>query len=236
MSTVAAMLCTDALRLVVTDDAGTAVRLGRQQRPFSKGQRQALAARDRHCRAPGCLALPSWCHTHHVIPWSVGGNTNLDNAILLCSFHHHELHRGRLGVVPAREVGASGHPWAVLSVWHLRRLAADTLESAERSCTLPSVAAPPRVGRAETSAWRSREREWTLQLPDADDRPSWRRHGSAGRWPSSSPQPSSGARAVARSARGRTGPDLTGPRRTDLRWHLHRRIRLAVDARGRGSP
>ena len=283
MSTVAAMLCTDALRLVVTDEAGTAVRLGRQQRPFSKAQRQALAARDRHCRAPGCLAPPSWCHTHHVIPWSVGGHTNLDNAIVLCSFHHHELHRGRLGVVPSREVGAMGHPWAVLSVWHLRRLAAETRESAERSCTLPSVAAPPRVGRAETSAWCSREGEWTLRLPAADDRPSRRRPGPVGRRHSSSQRPRGEARAAAPSRAvgtavdpappvrlpdaeptgcatpgvlsgvfdlwrvlqpGRGGsravvhsaPGRTGPRRTDLRWHPPGRIRLAVDARGRGSP
>ncbi|WP_394163183.1 DUF222 domain-containing protein [Galactobacter valiniphilus] len=199
MSTVAAMLCTDALRLVVTDDAGTAVRLGRQQRPFSKAQRQALAARDRHCRAPGCLAPPSWCHTHHVIPWSAGGHTNLDNAILLCSFHHHELHRGRLGVVPAREVGAVGHPWAVLSVWHLRRLAAERRQEARTAAADgqgarqgvgqglgPSsgqgrVAWSPdeanRAARSRPSAWSARGPKWTARLSSGRPEPGRSSHG-----------------------------------------------------------
>ncbi|MDR2255305.1 MAG: HNH endonuclease [Arthrobacter sp.] len=164
LSTVTAMLCTDALRLLVTDEAGTAVRMGRQQRPFTRAQRQALAARDRHCRAPGCLAPPAWCHTHHVIPWSVGGPTNLDNAILLCSFHHHELHRGRLGVVPAAELGQANHPWAVLSSWHLRTLAAQRGQA--------NVEAPPRrleqpTARGGTCALNCSGPVYSLVLPDA---------------------------------------------------------------------
>ncbi|HEY3834373.1 MAG TPA: HNH endonuclease signature motif containing protein, partial [Acidimicrobiia bacterium] len=35
----------------------------------------------------------SWCEAHHVIPWWAGGATNLDNLVLLCSFHHHVVHR-----------------------------------------------------------------------------------------------------------------------------------------------
>ena len=37
----------------------------------------------------------AWCETHHPHPWSTGGKTNLDNAALLCSHHHHRAHDAR---------------------------------------------------------------------------------------------------------------------------------------------
>ncbi len=95
---IAHLLCDAAIQLLLTDNRGAPLRLGREQRLFSKDQRRVLVARDRHCRAPGCDIPATWCEAHHVVPWSGGGYTDVGNAILLCSFHHHEIDRGRLRV------------------------------------------------------------------------------------------------------------------------------------------
>jgi hypothetical protein len=63
--------------------------LGRLATP---GQRAALAARDRGCTWPDCTAPPALCEAHHVIWWSRGGPTTIDNLALLCSRHHTTVH------------------------------------------------------------------------------------------------------------------------------------------------
>ena len=64
--------------------------LGRSRRIASPAQPIALVARDRAC--VGCGASASWCQAHHVIPWAVGGKTDLDDMCLLCSRCHHKVH------------------------------------------------------------------------------------------------------------------------------------------------
>jgi hypothetical protein len=71
---------------------GESLRLGRSQRLFTARQRIALAARDGGCRFPGCDRPPSWCEAHHIVPWSSGGRTDLDDGILLCRHHHLLIH------------------------------------------------------------------------------------------------------------------------------------------------
>jgi len=66
--------------------------LGRAARLFTKAQRRALALRDRTCRAEGCTVPGTWSEAHHLVPWSQGGETDLRNAALLCSRHHHRAH------------------------------------------------------------------------------------------------------------------------------------------------
>jgi len=66
--------------------------LGRTSRLFSPAQRKALRLRDRRCRATGCDVPATWCEAHHLHPWASGGRTDLDDGILLCSFHHHRAH------------------------------------------------------------------------------------------------------------------------------------------------
>jgi hypothetical protein len=66
--------------------------LGRSRRLHSKAQRKALRLRDRRCRAKGCTVPATWCEAHHLKPWSLGGNTDLDDGVLLCAFHHHRAH------------------------------------------------------------------------------------------------------------------------------------------------
>ena len=66
--------------------------LGRARRLFTPAQRKALLLRDNTCRAEGCDIPGTWSEAHHWIPWTTGGPTDLDNAALLCSHHHHRSH------------------------------------------------------------------------------------------------------------------------------------------------
>lgn len=67
------------------------VAYGSVRRCASEGQTQALIARDGGCSFPGCDAPPEWCERHHIIPWHLGGRTDLDNLTLVCGFHHREF-------------------------------------------------------------------------------------------------------------------------------------------------
>ena len=67
--------------------------VGRRRRLVTPDQRRALTVRDRGCRAGDCTT-PAWrCDAHHIHTWLDGGSTSLDNLVLLCSFHHHLIHR-----------------------------------------------------------------------------------------------------------------------------------------------
>ena len=59
--------------------------------------RRALLSRDRGCRFPGCPATHR-LHGHHVKHWANGGETSLDNLILLCPTHHRLVHEGGFDV------------------------------------------------------------------------------------------------------------------------------------------
>ena len=59
--------------------------------------RRALSSRDRGCRFPGCPATHR-LHGHHVTHWANGGETSLDNLILLCPTHHRLVHEGGFDV------------------------------------------------------------------------------------------------------------------------------------------
>jgi hypothetical protein len=68
--------------------------VGRQARLVPVGLRRALSLRDGGCRFAGCDRPAAWCDAHHVIHWADGGDTNLDNTILLCAYHHTLVHEG----------------------------------------------------------------------------------------------------------------------------------------------
>lgn len=67
--------------------------LGRTARLFNRAQRRALAKRDSGCAFPGCERPPGWCEAHHAgDPWCTTGETNLNEGVLLCAFHHRLIH------------------------------------------------------------------------------------------------------------------------------------------------
>jgi hypothetical protein len=89
------LACTAQLIPVVLGGESEVLDLGRSARLFSQAQRNALAVRDQHCRAEHCTIPAAWCEAHHRTPWAHGGSTDLEDAVLLCSWHHHRAHDRR---------------------------------------------------------------------------------------------------------------------------------------------
>ena len=77
---------------VTVDAGGDPLNVGRERRLFTPAQRVALSVRDGGCRWHGCDRPSSYCEAHHVDPYSEGGRTDIDRGILLCRFHHMQLH------------------------------------------------------------------------------------------------------------------------------------------------
>ena len=70
---------------------GAVLDVGRARRTVSGRLRTALEVRDGgRCRFPGCPSIR--CDAHHIKHWSRGGETKLDNLVLLCRFHHRAVH------------------------------------------------------------------------------------------------------------------------------------------------
>ena len=88
------LACDATVSLVLTDEAGRIVDVGRAQRTATAAQRRLLAVRDGGCTFPGCGRPPEWCEAHHIVFWDDGGPTDLENLTLQCKAHHHLCHRG----------------------------------------------------------------------------------------------------------------------------------------------
>ncbi len=87
--------------------------LSDEVRLYTGRVRKLLELRDRGCAFPGCNRPPSWCQAHHIVPWSKGGLTTLDNGVLLCGYHHRHLHQGTWHVQTAKD----GHPEFIPPEW-----------------------------------------------------------------------------------------------------------------------
>lgn len=80
---------------VTVDSRGNPLDVGREHRLFTAKQRVALAVRDGGCRWVGCDRPASFCEAHHIDEWARGdGRTDIDRGVLLCRFHHMQLHHG----------------------------------------------------------------------------------------------------------------------------------------------
>ncbi|MEJ1092718.1 HNH endonuclease signature motif containing protein [Microbacterium istanbulense] len=78
---------------VTVDGAGNPLNVGREHRLFTPTQRLGLALRDGGCAWNGCDRPASYCEAHHIDEWTAdGGRTDIDRGILLCRFHHMNLH------------------------------------------------------------------------------------------------------------------------------------------------
>ncbi|HET7350640.1 MAG TPA: DUF222 domain-containing protein, partial [Marmoricola sp.] len=90
------LACTAQVIPAVLGGKSEVLDLGRAARLFSPAQRKAMVVRDRECRAEGCTIPAAWCEAHHAgRPWAQGGKTDLEDGVLLCSWHHHRAHDDR---------------------------------------------------------------------------------------------------------------------------------------------
>jgi predicted restriction endonuclease len=46
---------------------------------------------------------------HHIVHWAEGGETSLDNLVILCRHHHRQLHRGSFDLA---ELGVSAETFS----------------------------------------------------------------------------------------------------------------------------
>jgi proteasome lid subunit RPN8/RPN11 len=86
------LACTAHIIPAVLGGDSEVLDLGRYQRFFTAAQRRALLLRSATCEAEGCDIPGTWAEAHHWLAWADGGGTDLDNAALLCSCHHHRAH------------------------------------------------------------------------------------------------------------------------------------------------
>ena len=95
LETVKRLACDASLVVVTEDERGTPLSVGRKHRAVSTSLRRALWSRDRGCTFPGCHRT-RFVDAHHVQHWVDGGETSVDNLVLLCSYHHQVAARRRL--------------------------------------------------------------------------------------------------------------------------------------------
>jgi len=108
-STSRRLACDASLVVMTEDSAGNVLDVGRRTRTIPPAIARALRRRDGGCRFPGCTC-ERFVDGHHVIHWADGGETKLDNLVLLCRSHHGLVHEG--GFTVASD-GAGG--------WHFAR-------------------------------------------------------------------------------------------------------------------
>ena len=85
------LACDSGLLVVLQDSQGEVLNIARKTRTIPPALRRALNMRDHSCRFPGCCQS-RFTDAHHIKHWCDGGETRLDNLILLCRYHHRLLH------------------------------------------------------------------------------------------------------------------------------------------------
>jgi hypothetical protein len=138
--TVSRIAC-DASIVALVERDGVPVSVGRKRRTVPHSLRRALQARDRGCRFPGC-SHRKFTDAHHIVHWTRGGETGLDNLALLCRTHHRLVHEGSYEV-------------------HLRRNGTIRFVRADGTVVDPD----PPVGKIPEAMLDDRRRRWALE-PD----------------------------------------------------------------------
>jgi len=101
------MLCDSRITRVLLDELGQVTGLEQLTDTVTKAQRRALAARDGGCAARGCTRAPAMCDAHHLTHREDGGETSMQNLVLLCRRHHVRWHLGKLRL---RDLHVPWHP------------------------------------------------------------------------------------------------------------------------------
>jgi hypothetical protein len=128
--------CDSSILRIDEDKNGEPLAIGRKSRSIPPAMRRALRMRDEGCRFPGCTN-DKFVDGHHIEHWADGGETNLDNLVLLCRRHHHLVHEGGFGC----EKTAAG----------------ELIFKDQRNTPLPHWSLLPTVGDDDINDWLDRE-------------------------------------------------------------------------------
>jgi hypothetical protein len=76
------------VRMVVTDERGVVLHMGRKRRLFTGALRDAIMLALTRCNHPGCLTRGSHSQADHIQPHSHGGPTDVNNGGIKCTTHN----------------------------------------------------------------------------------------------------------------------------------------------------
>jgi len=143
----------DASKVVMVHDAeGSVLDVGRRSRTVPPAIRRALEVRDNGCRFPGCTTR--WTDAHHINHWADGGETKLDNLVLLCRRHHRAVHEAGFGV-------EWGHEGSAL------------LFTDPHGVRIPDVPVPPAVPARPIPAFQLERAAEGIEIDSGTTTPSW---------------------------------------------------------------
>jgi len=87
------LACDASLSTVLEDNQGNVLNIGRRSRIVPRAMSHALRIRDGGCVYPSCCQN-HYTDAHHIQHWAEGGETNMENLVTLCRYHHGLLHKG----------------------------------------------------------------------------------------------------------------------------------------------
>jgi hypothetical protein len=85
------LACDAGIVVAKVATAGNVLDVGRKRRTIPPALLRALHVRDGGCRFPGCTHR-AFVEGHHIQHWAHGGETKLENLVLLCGRHHQMVH------------------------------------------------------------------------------------------------------------------------------------------------
>lgn len=97
IETVRRLCCDGSIVPIIENAQGEPLNVGRKVRTVTTAIRRALWARDKGCGFPGC-SHTRFVDAHHIKHWADGGETSVENMVLLCSAHHRLVHEGAYSV------------------------------------------------------------------------------------------------------------------------------------------
>ena len=93
IETVRRLCCDGSIVPIIENSKGEPLNIGRKMRTVTTAIRRALWSRDKGCAFPGC-SHKRFVDAHHIKHWADGGETSVENMVLLCSSHHKLVHEG----------------------------------------------------------------------------------------------------------------------------------------------
>jgi Domain of unknown function (DUF222) len=90
------LMCDCTITPICFDINGQPVQAGTPTTDIPLKTRRMIVARDRCCRMPGCDRPARWTDIHHLRERENGGGNEVANLVLMCRFHHRQIHRDKL--------------------------------------------------------------------------------------------------------------------------------------------